>query len=349
MDTLPEYPMTLPTLRVLLPFVMSPDAALTGPDVHQQTGVGSSGVYMILVRLERHGWLRSRVVTGDRRPPRKLYSITDEGLDAVMAALTPFARVMEKCHGRSVCKAASVCLLDRLRKGLVSKDAAFRAMQGIADQLGEPGESSHQRFNKAFGSRDRNRVPGGDALQRELNKLGQEFNAMFNFTPQSGDEDPAASVRRVTVRSDDGPRTNSQFQPYSYTSEPRVISPTNSTALDTFQAAIREIMRVQGVTESKAIDIAQQDPSLREKWEAAKAERLGLGDFSPLLTKKAPHGWGGQPDVPLSNELDDEDDEDDLRREGAHRRPRLRKRDLPMIAAALRKRYYGSGGGGIPR
>jgi hypothetical protein len=100
-------------------------------------------------------------------------------------------------------------------------------------------------------------------------------------------------------------------------------------------------MDVHGVNETKAVNIAMQDPELRDKWNAAKSMK-----FSPLLTKKAPHGWGGAPDVPPRDSLDDEDDEDDLRREGAHRRPRLRKSLLPFVMA--RRRQQG-GGGGVPR
>jgi len=55
-----------------------------------------------------------------------------------------------------------------------------------------------------------------------------------------------------------------------------------------------------------------------------------------------------------SLEVDAEDDDYDATHAVPHgnprRKPKLRKRDLPAIAAALRRRYFGSGGGGgIPR
>jgi hypothetical protein len=54
-----------------------------------------------------------------------------------------------------------------------------------------------------------------------------------------------------------------------------------------------------------------------------------------------------------SLEVDAEDDDYDATHAVPHgnprRKPKLRKADLPMIAAALRRRYFGSGGGGIPR
>jgi hypothetical protein len=255
---------------------------------------------------------------------------------------------MASLDDHSIRKAAATRLIDICKRGLLDKNAVYKAMCVLADEVGQSGESSATRFVKAYASGVHNRVPNGNALLQEYNKLSHAGGLPFHFTPQFGDESPAESARRVTVTADDTVRTNLQFQPYSYSSEPQVISPVNATALDSWQDAIREIMQVSKVSYSQAVNIAQQDPSLRDKWEAAKAARFGIGDFSPLLTKKSPHGFGGMPDPPLSDTLDDEADDRDDRRQGAHRRPRLRKRDLPIIAAAL-KRYYGSGGGGIPR
>jgi hypothetical protein len=125
-----------------------------------------------------------------------------------------------------------------------------------------------------------------------------------------------------------------------------VISPTNATALDSWGDAIKRIMEVNKVNYTQAVNIAQQDPTLRPVWEAAKSAR-----FSPLLTKAAPHGFRGQPDPPMSH-TDPEESEDDLdeidpKGRASHRRhPRVHK-SLPAIVAALKRRY--SDGGGVPR
>jgi hypothetical protein len=68
----------------------------------------------------------------------------------------------------------------------VAKDAVFKAMQSMADEVGMPGEPSAVRFAKAYASGDRNRVPNGDVLLREFNKLGRG-DLPFGFTPETGD------------------------------------------------------------------------------------------------------------------------------------------------------------------
>ena len=98
---------------------------------------------------------------------------------------------------------------------------------------------------------------------------------------QTGDEHPAESVHRVTVRSDDEPRTNADYEPYPFTSEPRVISST--TALDSWQDAIHEIMDAQGVNETKAVNIAMEDANGRKLWEAAKGASVGSASIVRLL------------------------------------------------------------------
>jgi hypothetical protein len=106
-------------------------------------------------------------------------------------------------RSHSIAKAMSICLLDDMRKGLMGKNAAFRALQGVADELGQAGESPAQRWDRAFARGLANRCPNGDALQREFNKLSHGGDLPFHWTPQFGDTDPAESARRVTVRSDD--------------------------------------------------------------------------------------------------------------------------------------------------
>jgi hypothetical protein len=124
-----------------------------------------------------------------------------------------------------IAKAAAISLINICKRGLLDKDAIYKAMQALADQLGEAGESSAQKFNRAFGSGDRNRCPAGDALLREFNKLSNTGTLPFHWTPQFGDETPEASVRRVTVRSDDRVRTNMDHIPYETGPEPQVVDP----------------------------------------------------------------------------------------------------------------------------
>jgi hypothetical protein len=155
---------------------------------------------------------------------------------------------------------------------LLRAPAELRALQGLADEVGQPGESSAVRFAKAYASGDRNRIPNGDALLREFNKLGRG-DLSFRFTPQTGHLRPEESVRRVTVQSDDEPRTNSDYQPYPYTSEPKVVSPPYDP-LQSWNDAIDEIVRAQGLSRSEAINEAMKVPSARVHLTNAKSMKF---------------------------------------------------------------------------
>jgi hypothetical protein len=248
----------------------------------------------------------------------------------------------------SISKAASVVTLDALRKGLLTKSSAFAALQAMADEVGMPGESAAQRFNKAFASGDRNRIANGNSLLVAYGKLGAG-GLPFHWEPQYGDEHPAETVARVTVRSDDRVRTNSEFIPYEYGTEPRVITPGNSDLdpLGAWNKAVTEKMKT-GMSFSQAHDAAMKDDGNADLWAAAKNFR-----FSELR-KARPHGYAGQPDKPHSAVLDEADDEDDDDHYTPHQprvkpKPKVRKSDLPAIAQALRRRFGSGGGGGIPR
>ena len=52
--------MSLQTLKVLEAFLADPTLALSGADVHQQSGIASGTLYPILLRLESAGWFVSR-------------------------------------------------------------------------------------------------------------------------------------------------------------------------------------------------------------------------------------------------------------------------------------------------
>jgi hypothetical protein len=275
---------------------------------------------------------------------------------------------MSSLRDYSVAKAASTVTLDILRKGLMSKSSAFAALQAMADEVGMPGESPAQRFNKAFASGDRNRIANGNALLTAYGKLGTG-GLPFRWEHQYGEMDPEGSVRRVTHQSDDRVRSNMEFLPYEIGPDARVITAANSDLdpLGAWNNAVTEKMKT-GMSYSQAHDAAMKDEGNADLWAKAKSFR-----FSEL--RKTTHGWKGQPDKPHSAELDEHDDEldddhytphqpradvhpfhgdhdhedeDDLHREGRRRR-RLRKSDLPAIVAALKKHLRSGGGGGISR
>jgi hypothetical protein len=199
---------------------------------------------------------------------------------------------------------------------------------------------------EAFASGDRNRIANGNSLLVAYNKLGDGggFKPSFHWTPQFGDTDPEASVRRVTVRSDDEPLSNSG---YTYTSRPRVISPADDLdPMAVWDGAVRGRMKDHGLSYTQATDQLLKDGMYADLWDSVKSYR-----FSPLLTKSK-SGWRGQPDPPQSHTdpEESEDDLDDIDPEGraSHRRhPKVHK-SLPAIAAALKK-HFRSGGGGVPR
>ena len=82
---------TYEALKVMMPFVLSTTATLSGYDVRKQTGISLSGSYLILARLEDHGLLCSKKEDAPKHGqlPRKLYHITDEGLSMARTALAP--------------------------------------------------------------------------------------------------------------------------------------------------------------------------------------------------------------------------------------------------------------------
>lgn len=63
-----------------------------GFDIIEETGLTSGTIYPALDRLERLGYARSRwedarVAQQQKRPPRKYFTITDTGRDALLAAV----------------------------------------------------------------------------------------------------------------------------------------------------------------------------------------------------------------------------------------------------------------------
>ena len=92
--------MTAQTLQVLAMFLRDLSHEWHGFSLVEQTGIKSGTLYPILIRLEKAGWLSSRLEGVDPsavgRPPRRLYVLTGEGeraaraeLDAHLSALAP--------------------------------------------------------------------------------------------------------------------------------------------------------------------------------------------------------------------------------------------------------------------
>lgn len=95
--------MTVQTLKVLALFLEDATAEWYGFSLVERTGIKSGTLYPILIRLEKAGWLDSRVEDVDPaaigRPARRMYALTGEGalaarreLAAHIEALTPGAR-----------------------------------------------------------------------------------------------------------------------------------------------------------------------------------------------------------------------------------------------------------------
>jgi len=94
--------MTTTTLKVLARMLDQPTGEWYGFDLIDQTRIKSGTLYPILIRLEKAGWLESRVEDVDPqvvgRPARRLYLLTGEGerlaraeLDSHLKDLAPAA------------------------------------------------------------------------------------------------------------------------------------------------------------------------------------------------------------------------------------------------------------------
>jgi PadR family transcriptional regulator, regulatory protein PadR len=94
---------TAQTLKVFALFLGDVTAEWHGFDLIEQTKIKSGTMYPILIRLEKAGWLQSRLEDVDPsvvgRPARRLYALTGEGervaraeVTAHLEALTPAPR-----------------------------------------------------------------------------------------------------------------------------------------------------------------------------------------------------------------------------------------------------------------
>jgi PadR family transcriptional regulator, regulatory protein PadR len=83
--------MTTTTLKVLSRLLEDPTGEYYGFDLIDQTRIKSGTLYPILIRLEKAGWLESRLEGVDPhvagRPPRRLYTLTGEGQRLAREAL----------------------------------------------------------------------------------------------------------------------------------------------------------------------------------------------------------------------------------------------------------------------
>jgi PadR family transcriptional regulator PadR len=75
--------MTTQTLAVLAVFLADPTVEWHGFDLADRTKLKSGTMYPLLARLEKAGWLTSRIEDVDPhvvgRPRRRLYGLTGEG------------------------------------------------------------------------------------------------------------------------------------------------------------------------------------------------------------------------------------------------------------------------------
>ena len=96
----PSFRLTYPTATVLLAVHAG---HRYGFDVMDTTGLPDGTVYPILRRLEQRGaitgrWEPEEEARADRRPPRRYYRLTPQGIEAAELALTRFpmlGRIMD--------------------------------------------------------------------------------------------------------------------------------------------------------------------------------------------------------------------------------------------------------------
>ncbi|PPG98305.1 PadR family transcriptional regulator [Rathayibacter rathayi] len=95
--------MTHSLVSVAVALLSAPDAKHWGYDLSKQTGVRSGVLYPILGRLLDNGWLEDgweepETLKGKRRPPRRYYTVTPEGL-AELGAVAQQAQTQQRFAG----------------------------------------------------------------------------------------------------------------------------------------------------------------------------------------------------------------------------------------------------------
>jgi PadR family transcriptional regulator PadR len=88
--------MTVTTMMVLARMLEEPASEWYGFDLIEQTKIKSGTLYPILIRLEKAGWLESRLEDVNPRlagrPARRLYSLSGEGEHSARSALESHLR-----------------------------------------------------------------------------------------------------------------------------------------------------------------------------------------------------------------------------------------------------------------
>lgn len=84
--------MTMTFQLVLGAFLEAPEREFYGLELMNATGLASGTIYPILGRLEGLGWVESRqedpdVGTREKRPTRRYYKVTADGLESGRAAI----------------------------------------------------------------------------------------------------------------------------------------------------------------------------------------------------------------------------------------------------------------------
>jgi PadR family transcriptional regulator PadR len=83
--------MTVQTQAVLHALLADPDTELYGLEIAERTSLLPGTTYPILLRLQEAGWVQDRWETidphGERRPRRRYYKLTKDGVEAARAAL----------------------------------------------------------------------------------------------------------------------------------------------------------------------------------------------------------------------------------------------------------------------
>ena len=84
--------LTIEALRVMLPFLASTAAMLSGYDLSRRVGLANQTCYPLLHRLAKHGLLTAKTERANPnfnlRPARTLYQATPDGVAKAKATLS---------------------------------------------------------------------------------------------------------------------------------------------------------------------------------------------------------------------------------------------------------------------
>lgn len=112
----------------------------------------SSQIYRELNRMEEKGWVTSRTVIQNDRPNKKIYSITQDGLDVFNEWLNESAELFENPHDP---------LLMRVFFGANSPEATLKTLKAYREQCVAGLEVQVKKYQTNI-NRYKTEIPGGE-------------------------------------------------------------------------------------------------------------------------------------------------------------------------------------------